>query len=188
VEISTNITDITNDDINNLSETILNKSLAYDGGFLTIDKVDVKVASGEHSVHQVLRHPGAVAILAVNKREEVLLVKQYRTAVEQITLEIPAGKIDEGENPQTAGIRELSEETGYTAAIFEPLIDFWPAVGYSDETLYLYVARDLTAGETHMDTNEFINSVWVPKTELINLIKSGKIMDSKTIIAVMLFE
>lgn len=171
-----------------LCERIEDSRRAYEGSFLSIDDVSVVLPNGARHVHQVVRHPGAVGIIAVNDRAEILLVRQYRTALERVTLEIPAGKLDPGEDPAAAAARELSEETGYTPGKCEPLGRFAPAAGYSDELISLFLATDLTAGEAHPDADEFVEAEWVPLSVLVDSVLDARIEDSKTMIAALLMD
>ncbi len=171
-----------------LCERIEDSRRAYEGSFLSVDDVSVVLPNGARHVHQVVRHPGAVGIIAVNDRAEILLVRQYRTALERVTLEIPAGKLDVGEDPAQAAARELSEETGYTPGKCKPLGRFAPAAGYSDELISLFLATDLVKGEAHPDADEFVEAEWVPLSVLVDSVLDARIEDSKTMIAALLMD
>ena len=169
-----------------LEEKILNSDIAYQGGFLRVDSVDIELPNGHLTTHEVVRHPGAVAIIALNERGEVLLVRQYRTALERVTVEVPAGKLDMGEDPLECARRELSEETGYSAGRFDYLAPIAVAAGYSDEIIHLYMATELSAGAAHPDDDEFVVSEWVPLDVLVDSVLDGRIEDSKTVIAALI--
>jgi ADP-ribose pyrophosphatase len=169
-----------------LDETILNVRRAYDGSFLKVDAVDVELPNGRQTTHEVLRHPGAVAIIALDDEERVLMVRQYRTALGRVVTEIPAGKLDPDETAQHCAHRELAEETGYRAKEMRCLAPIAPAAGYSDEIIHLFLASGLTPGEPHPDDNEFIACEWVPLAVLIHDVLAGRIADSKTVIAALL--
>ena len=171
------------DDIPELEENILNSTRAYDGGFLKVDDVEIELPNGNIKHHEVIRHPGAVGIIALDDDDRVLLVNQYRTALERVTLEIPAGKLEPGEDARECAIRELAEETGYVAGKMTYLIPIAVAVGYSDEIIHLFIATDLKAGQAHPDDDEFVASQWMDLSELIDLVLDGRIEDSKTVIA-----
>lgn len=175
------------DDVS-LNETIKNSSPAFESDFLNIDAVDITLPNGKDKVHQVLRHPGAVGIVALNEKSEILLVRQYRTALERVTVEIPAGKIDLGEDPLDAAKRELSEETGYSAGRCECLGTFATAAGYADEIIHLFLATNLEAGTQHLDEDEFVEAEWLPLQVLINSVLDARIEDSKTAIAALLMD
>ena len=169
-----------------LEEKILNSDIAYQGGFLRVDSVDIELPNGHLTTHEVIRHPGAVAIIALNERGEVLLVRQYRTALERVTVEVPAGKLDMGEDPLECARRELSEETGYSAGRLDYLAPIAVAAGYSDEIIHLYMATELSAGAAHPDDDEFVVSEWVPLDVLVDSVLDGRVEDSKTVIAALI--
>ncbi|MDR3053037.1 MAG: NUDIX hydrolase [Coriobacteriales bacterium] len=169
-----------------LLETILSSARAYSGSFLNIDQLDVELPNGHRAVREVLRHPGAVAIIAVDRDNRVLLVQQYRTALERITLEIPAGKLEPGEDCLACAKRELAEETGYTAHEMRYLAPIAIAAGYSDEIIHLFLATNLEAGEANPDEDEFVACQWMLLEDLIDDVLDGKVEDSKTVIAALL--
>ena len=169
-----------------LDERIVNSRPVFRGGFLNVDAVDIVLPNGNEKVHEVIRHPGAVAIIALDGEGRILLVHQYRTALERVTIEIPAGKLDPGEDPAEAATRELSEETGYHAGRMEYLVPIATAAGYSDEIIHLFMAADLTPGEAHPDDDEFVASEWVPLDTLIDSVLDGRIEDSKTVIGALI--
>ena len=169
-----------------LDEHIIDSRRVFEGGFLKVDAVDLTVANGNPKVHEVVRHPGAVGIIALDEDGRVLLVRQYRTALERVTIEIPAGKLEPGEDPLESARRELEEETGYAAAELRYLAPIAVAAGYSDEILHLYMATGLTAGQAHPDDDEFVASEWVDLDVLVVSVLDGRIEDSKTMIAALL--
>lgn len=169
-----------------LEGEILSSSLAFQGGFLKIDAVDIELPNGHRTTHEVIRHPGAVCIIALNDEGQILVVRQFRTALERMTVEVPAGKLDPGEDPLEAVQRELSEETGYEAGTVRYLASIAVASGYSDEIIHLYTATDLTAGAAHPDEDEFVAAEWVEMESLIDSVLDGRIEDSKTMIAALI--
>lgn len=171
------------DDLSGVSEDILDSQRAWDGKFLHVDDVTVELPNGDIRHRDVIRHPGAVAIIALDDNERVLLVNQYRTSLERVTLEIPAGKLDPGEDAEDCARRELAEETGFEAGKMSYLIPIATAAGYSDEIIHLFIATDLKPGRAHPDEDEFVVSQWMDLGELIDLVLDGRIEDSKTIIA-----
>lgn len=169
-----------------LEERILDSEPAFRGGFLKVDKVDVVLPNGHRAEREVIRHPGAVAVIALNDNGEVLLVRQYRTALERVTLEIPAGKLELGEDPLLAAKRELEEETGYSAERLDYLMPVATAAGYSDELIHLYMATGLAGGTAHPDDDEFVAAEWVSLDVLVDSVLDGRIEDSKTVIAALI--
>ena len=176
------------DELTGLEENILDSKRVFEGGFLKVDDVKVELPNGDIKHHEVIRHPGAVAIIAIDDDSRVLLVNQYRTALERVTLEIPAGKLEPGEDATECAKRELSEETGYVAKKMTYLIPIATAAGYSDEIIHLFIATDLEAGRAHPDEDEFVSSQWMDLSELIDLVLDGRIEDSKTVIAALAFD
>ena len=177
---------IENRDFPELEEKILDSERAYDGSFLKVDRVDIELPNGVRKTHEVIRHNGAVGIVAIDDEGNILLVHQYRTALERVTLEIPAGKLELGEDPLACARRELSEETGYTADNIEYLAPVVTAAGYSDEVVHLFMATGLHAGAAHPDDDEFVVSEWVPLDVLIDSVLDKRIEDSKTMIAALI--
>ena len=147
---------------------------------------EVQLPNGHKTQHEVIRHPGAVCVIALDDQGRVLIVRQYRTALERVTIEVPAGKIDPGEDPEDAVRRELAEETGYAAGQIRRLASIAVAVGYSDEIIHLYMATDLTPGSAHPDDDEFVVAEWVSIESLIDSVLDGRIEDSKTVIAALI--
>lgn len=167
-------------------EKQISSELLYKGKILNVrcDKVTAK--KGE-STREIVEHNGAVAMVAITEEKKVLLVKQYRYACHDAVLEIPAGKIDKGEtDPLKAAIRELKEETGYTAEHIRYLGKINPSVGYSEEVIYLYAMTDLTAGEQDLDEDEALDVLQYPFEEAYHMAACGELIDAKTIAALMM--
>ncbi len=120
-------------------------------------------------------------MMAVNERDEVLLVRQYRLPAGSYLWELPAGRLDDGETPLQGAKRELKEETGYRARTWKKLVEYWPSPGFVDEKMMLYLATNLTAGEATPMDDERIEMRWFPRDELARKIRTGKIRDGKTI-------
>lgn len=143
----------------------------------------IRLPDGKLAQREFMTHPGAVGALALTKDGKILLVKQYRHPVRQFTYEIPAGKLGKGEDPLACVKRELEEETGYKAGRIRNLTYFWPTGAFSDEVIHLYVADRLIEAEAHPDEDEFLELVRVTPRQLDRMIRTGKIHDSKTLIA-----
>lgn len=169
-----------------ISEKILSSVRSFEGRLVKVDSVDIGLPNGHKTQHEVIRHPGAVCVIALDDQGRVLIVRQYRTALERVTIEVPAGKIDPGEDPEDAVRRELAEETGYAAGQIRRLASIAVAVGYSDEIIHLYMATDLTPGSAHPDDDEFVVAEWVSIESLIDSVLDGRIEDSKTVIAALI--
>jgi len=130
----------------------------------------------------IVRHVGSAVILAADDRKRVLLVRQYRLAAQAFLWELPAGKVDKGETPLKAAKRELGEETGYKARKWKKLISFFPSPGFLSEKMTIFLAADLTAGPPHNMEDERIETRWFTAKELKEAIRSGKIVDGKTMV------
>ncbi|MCL1847966.1 MAG: NUDIX hydrolase [Coriobacteriia bacterium] len=165
---------------------IISRTEAYQGAFLTLESVELELPNGHRTTHDVVRHPGAVAVLALDADGHVLMVKQYRTAFDREMLEIPAGKLEPGEDPLSCARRELEEETGFVAGELRHLVSIAIAVGYCDELLHLFLATNLNSGSAQPDTDEFVEVVWVPLADLVQAVQAGELKDAKSIVAVLL--
>ncbi len=165
-------------------EKTISSEIVYEGPVFKVRKHKVKTVGGE-SVRDIVEHSGGSIMVAVRDDGKILLEKQYRKALESDFVELPAGKADPGEEPVVTATRELAEETGYYAGDVRHLISFYPTCGYSNEHLHIYICKDLTKGEKHLDRDECIDLEWVDPDEIIARISSGEIQDSKTIIGIL---
>jgi ADP-ribose pyrophosphatase len=138
--------------------------------------------SGFELNRSVVRHPGSAVMMAVDDRDQVLLVRQYRLPADRTLWELPAGKLDPGETPLQAARRELKEETGYAAETWTPLVSYWPSPGYSEEKMHLFLATGLTAGEATPMDDERIETRWFTPEHLQEMIRSGEMQDGKTLV------
>lgn len=168
-----------------LTEKTLSSEKIFDGHILHIRRDAVELPDGSRGFREVVDHPGGVCVLALDDRNRALLVSQYRYPYEKVLREIPAGKLEYGEDPAAAAIRELKEETGAVAGEFRSLGELYPSPGYCGEIIRMYLARDLAFGEAHLDEDEFLNLERVPFDELVEQVLSGEIKDAKTIAAVL---
>jgi ADP-ribose pyrophosphatase len=134
----------------------------------------------------VIRHPGASAVVALTEAGEVLLLKQYRHALQEVIWEIPAGVLMEGEAPIDCARRELAEETGYTGKRFEKLAEIVPLPGYSDERVHLFIAEGLERGTQRLDADEVLEVVTMPFSEALTLLHRGAVVDAKSICGLLL--
>lgn len=172
----------------NFEEKTIKKETIFKGKVLNVEIHDVQLPDGTYSKREILKHNGGVGILAITDKNEILLVEQYRKAVEKTTLEIPAGKLDLGENPLTCAIRELREETGYSVSEnrVEKIYEIHSAIGYSSELLTIYFVNNLSSSELvelSLDEDEFLNVKKYKLEEVYNLLDNNKITDGKTVVA-----
>lgn len=163
-----------------LGETVQETETIYKGRVFTVEKLKVILPDGKMSFREVVRHNGGAAIVAVDDEENVYMVRQFRIAAGREMLEIPAGKIEPGEDPVVCAARELTEETGLKAGKMEHLISMYATPGYCGEKLHIYLAADLSVGNPHRDPGEFLNVRSYKLRELLDMVYSGKIEDAKT--------
>ena len=168
-----------------LYEKTLSEKIIHKGDYLTYVNVEVELPNGKIHNRDIIKHPGATAILAFLDDSRVILVKQFRKACEKTLLEIPAGKLNIGEDPKLCAARELEEETGYSAGEITFLGNIVVAPGFCDELLYLYKATNLRRGKKNLDEDEFTEVEVFTIDEIKLMIKSGEIIDSKTISSMM---
>ena len=168
-------------------EKTLSSQLIYDGRAVKLRVDTVQTASGRETTREIVERSDCVAIIAVDANDNVLLVNQFRKAVEKELLEIPAGGIDPGEDPIDCVRRELREETGYLPQKVERLGGFYSAPGYCTEYLYLYLATDLTPSQLYAEDTESIKVVPMPISQIPSLIASGSICDAKSIAGLLTF-
>ena len=169
-----------------IMEQTIDSKRVFDGIILHIDHLTNRLPNGRTAPREVARHIGASAVVPVDDEGNVWLVRQFRAPCDRVLLEIPAGKLDSpGEDRLLAAQRELAEETGLTAQSWTHLTDIFTTPGFSDEKISLYLARDLSAGESHPDEDEFLNVVKMPLSELVDAVLRGEINDAKTVCAVM---
>ncbi|MGN1334580.1 MAG: NUDIX hydrolase [Anaerovoracaceae bacterium] len=166
-------------------EKTLKSKKIYDGAIINLRRDKVTVQGGT-SYREIVEHNGGAVMAALTEDKKLIMVRQYRKPAGKVILEVPAGKIDPGEKPLDAAIRELKEETGYTATKVELLTEFYPSVGYSEEKLYLYLCTGLTPGETCFDENEAIDIEEIRLDKLFKMAMSGEIDDAKTLIAILM--
>lgn len=171
-----------------LIESKLKSEDIFEGRLLHVKKDTVILPNGSIAYREWIRHPGAAAVLPITPDGRLIFVRQYRYPVQQVTLEVPAGKLDgEGEDPLECARRELSEETGYHAERYTYLTKLATTVGFSNEFIYIYAAEGLTPGRQHPDEDEFINVYTMTMDEAVEKIKSGEICDAKSVTAVLLW-
>ena len=164
-----------------LNEKILSEKLIHKGNFIDFVNIDVTLPNGKNANRDVIKHPGASAIIAFLDEENIILVEQFRLPLNKVLLEIPAGKLDKNEEPMDCAKRELQEETGYIAKDIEYLGSIATAPGFCDEIIHLYKAWNLVKGEKNEDEDEFTNVKILNIKDVKNMIKNGDIIDGKTV-------
>jgi len=165
----------------NMEEITLRTTPVYDGRIVKLDLLDVRLPDGKEARREIIRHPGAVAIVAIDPAGNVLLVKQFRAAAGKILLEIPAGTLNPGEVPLSCALRELQEETGFRAEKLEPLGGIYTAPGYTTEFIHLFYATGLSESKLDQDADEFIEVERVSLAEALAMIDRGDIADGKSV-------
>lgn len=168
-----------------LTEKTLSSEKIFDGKILHIRRDTALLPNGQEAVREVVDHPGGVCVVALDDENRVLLVRQFRYPYMQLLREIPAGKLEYGEDPREAAVRELREETGAVPGRYESLGRILPSPGCYGETLHLYLARDLQMEEQHLDPDEFLNLERIPFEEMVRRCLCGEIEDAKTVAAVL---
>lgn len=168
--------------MDHLKETQISSEPLFQGTFINISRDQIRLPNGNESTRLVIRHPGAACVLAVTDRDEVVLVRQWRYAANQAILELPAGKLDAGEDPAECALRELAEETPYTADSVKLLHTFYTAVGFCDEKMYLYQAEGVRLGSIlSNDEDEITETVLMSREAVKQALKNDEIRDGKTL-------
>jgi ADP-ribose pyrophosphatase len=168
-----------------LIERFVRKKTVWQGRSVDFRVDTVRLPSDKLATREFMDHPGAVGVIPFLNKDTIVMVKQYRYPVGEVTLELPAGKLDKGESVISCVKRELREETGYTARHMKPLMRYWPTPAFANEVLHLYTAEGLTAGRMNTDEDEFLKCVTVNFRVAVHWVQNGKIKDSKTVIALL---
>ncbi len=171
-----------------LTEHLISSEIMAQGNLLTVKRDAVRLPNGRVSHREYVLHPGAVVVVPLLPNGNVVLERQFRYPLQQVFIELPAGKIDRGEAVLTTGQRELKEETGYTAHEWVKLGVQHPCIGYSSEVIHIYLAKSLEAGPHQRDTDETLEVFDVALQDCLAMILRGEITDSKTITAMFLAE
>ena len=169
-----------------LKERTVKVNYVYEGKIVNLRCDEAALPDGRPCKREMVEHTGGASVLCVYEGK-VALVRQFRYAYQEELLEIPAGKLEKGEDPALAAKRELEEETGLVAGELKPLFTLYPTPGYTNEKIYIYEASGVTAGRQHLDEGEFLNVVFLPVEEVARMIEKGEIRDAKTIVAVQSF-
>lgn len=168
-----------------LYEKTLTSRLVYDGGLLKVYRDDVELINGKTAWREIIRHPGAVVVVPVDGEGNTYLVRQFRYPYGKVVLEVPAGKLEFGEEHFPAAQRELSEEIGAEAEEWIEMGEMLPTPGFCDELQHVYLARGLTFGPVHPDEDEFLEVVKMPLEEAVAMAVDGRLEDSKTVAALL---
>lgn len=166
-----------------LRETAISKSIVHKGSFLELHWDEVRLPNGKASKREYLLHPGAAAAVPILDDGRIVLVRQFRYPTGRALLEIPAGKLDEGEDPATCIRRELSEEIGYQPGELIPLTSIWTTPGFTNEVIHLFLAKRLRAEPLNPDPDEFLETVVMTKAEVLKHLDTAEIVDAKTALA-----
>ena len=168
-----------------LTERMVESKTIFEGKIVRLTLDQAELPNGTLAAREVVYHPGGVAVLALDEENNVALVRQCRYPIRRELLELPAGKLDPGEDPMTGALRELKEETGAVPDVFLPLGRIIPAPGCYGEVLHLFLARGLRMEDQHLDPDEFLNVERIPFEEMVHRCLTGEIEDAKTVAAVL---
>ena len=171
-----------------IEEKTISSDRVYTGKTISLRVDTVEIPNRGYKKREIVEHNGAVGIIAITPENKVVLVKQYRKAIEKELWEIPAGKIEPGENPKESAIRELKEETGYSAQSIKLLHKFYTSAGFSNKKIYIYLAENLTSGSQDFDDDEFIETKEFSLNEVYDMIYNNDIEDGKTSIGMLLIK
>ena len=169
-----------------MKETTVSSDLIYTGKTIQLRVDTVEVPNKGYQKREIIEHKGAVAIVAITNDNKVVLVKQYRKAIEKEIYELPAGKIEIGETPLECAIRELKEETGYSVDSLKLIHKYYTTPGFSNQLVFIYLAKNLIPGESHLEEDEFLEVYEIDREEAYNMVINNEICDSKTVIGLLL--
>ncbi|HZX47387.1 MAG TPA: NUDIX hydrolase [Clostridia bacterium] len=167
-------------------EKTLESKTVYKGRIINLRLDSVVLENGNTALREVVEHPGAVGIVALKDNGDIVMVKQYRKAADQVLLELPAGKLEPGEDPADCAARELTEETGYIAGDLRYLVSFYTSPGFSNEVMHMFLATGLREGENDPDDDEMVETVEISPDRAMDMILEGEIKDGKTIAGILL--
>ncbi len=165
-------------------KTIFSENI-FKGKLLDVRKDTVTLPNNEMGFREWIKHHGASCSVTLLSENKIILLKKYRYPIREETIEIPAGKIDSGEDPEKCAYRELEEETGYKAKELTLLTSFYPAIGFANEKIWIYLAKNLVKSNSNTDKDEFVETISVDLNIALDMVAQGMIKDSKTIIGLM---
>lgn len=166
----------------------LKRDLVHKGRIIDVYQDEMLTPSGDKVVYDIVEHKGAASMVAVDSDGKILMVRQYRSAIQKETLELPAGGINQGEDPKTCAMRELEEETGYRPQNAEHLLDVYTSVGFCNEKIYIYASDSFVKTSQNLDDDEYVNVERYTIEELVALILEGKIEDSKSVAGILTYK
>ena len=167
------------------TEKTLESQELYKGRIIRVLRDRVELSDGTETLREVVAHPGGVTVIPVDEAENVYCVRQFRYPYGEHVLETPAGKLEPGEDPLECAVRELGEETGFTAERYVSLGYIYPSPGYCQEIIYIYIATGLKSGEKHLDEGEFLDVEKYPLDTLVEMAMGGELKDAKTVVGVL---
>lgn len=167
------------------TEITVKSEKIFEGKILNLRVDTVELQNQKYAKREIVEHKSAACVLAINKDSKILLVRQYRKAIEEFLYELPAGILNIAEEPQEGALRELEEETGYRAENIKLIYEFYTSPGFSNEKVYLFEANELIFKSVHFDEDECIETIEVTKDEAKKMLETGRITDSKTLIGLM---
>lgn len=168
-----------------MTETTISQETAFQGKLLRLDVLKVKLQDGREARREIVHHPNAVCVVLVTAAGRTVLVRQFRKPIEGLILEVPAGKIDPGEEPEAAARRELLEEVGMTSGKLERLLDFYTTPGFCTELMTCFLATEAVLGAAQLDEGEFLEQVEMDFDEAVQLASQGGIRDAKSVVAIL---
>lgn len=169
----------------NFEEKTLSEKLIFDGRIITVHLDDIELPDGSRATREVVEHSGGVCVAAMTEEKELYFVRQYRYPYKKVLLELPAGKLERGEDPMKAGVRELEEECGVVADTVISMGTVYPTVAYCSEIIYLFAAKGLRSTNQNLDEGEFLDVEKIPLADAVKMVMNGEISDSKTVALVL---
>lgn len=169
----------------NFEEKTLKRNEIYNGKIISVFVDDIELPNGEKAIRETVEHSGGVCVAAITENKELYFVRQYRYPYKKVLLELPAGKLEKGENSLEAGMRELEEECGVVADKVIPMGTVYPTVAYCSEIIYLFAATGLSDTQQHLDKDEFLSYEKISIEKAAEMVMNGEISDSKTAVLVL---
>ena len=164
----------------NVEEKTVKKNYVYNGRIINVSRDDAELPNGKPCIREVIEHPGGVCVAALTDNDELIFVRQFRYPYMEVIPELPAGKLEKGEDPFESGKRELEEEAGCTAEEYRDMGKLYPSPGYCGEIIHLYAAKKLTYTRQKLDEDEFLNVEKIPLDKAVEMVLNNEIRDSKT--------